>query len=46
MPSLLLMYDTVVMDVSDDSVDAIDATDSDERDDFRMLLPKLLILLE
>lgn len=42
---LWLMYDTVVMDVSDDSVDAIDAIDSDDRDDLRMLLPKLLILL-
>lgn len=42
----MLMYDTVVLDVSDDSVDAIDAVDSDDRDDLRMLLPKLLILLE
>lgn len=46
MLSLWLMYDTVVMDVSDDNVDAIDAIDCDDRDDFRMLLPKLLILLE
>lgn len=46
MLSLLLMYDTVVMDVSDDNVDAIEAIDSDERDDTRMLLPQLLILLE